>query len=124
MDTALTLYKNFIDDLVDLQQRGDVVAKRVREKHLWPETAAPELVKQNKIIESLSEDDRETMVKMLQAARDGGIHDTLVCLNEQITLNEMRLVINGTELPVEPFGTEMFYDWVARCEGDAWPDEK
>ena len=121
MDNALKLYKKFIDDLVE--RRDDVVARRVRDKLLWPTTAAKNLVQQNKIIESLNEDDRKIVAEMLQEARDSGIHDTLVYLNEQMLLNEMRIVINGTELPVEPFDS-MFYDWVARRDGDIWPDER
>ena len=120
METALQLYKNFIDDLV--KQRNDVVAKRVREKMLWPNTAADDLTRQNKIIKSLSDKDREIIADMLQQAREGGIHDTLVYLSEQINLNGLRIAINGVELPVEPF-SEMFYDWTARCQGNNWPDE-
>jgi len=112
MDMPIQLYKKLIDDLVD--QRDCVLAKRVREKHrLCPQ-----------VIASLSEEVREVIAEMLQDARDGGIHDTLVYLNEEMTLNEMRIVVDDTDLPVEPFGTEMFYDWVARCDGSTWPDEK
>ena len=112
MDIQTKLYKKFIDDLVS--QRDCILAKRVREKH----RSCP------KIIDLLSDEDREAIAKMLQNARDSGIHDILVYLNEQMTLNEMRIVIDGTELPVEPFDTEMFYDWVARRDGDTWPDER
>ena len=28
---------------------------------------------------------------------------------------------NGNKLPVEPFGTALNFDFVARSEGDAWP---
>ena len=114
MDMSTQLYKKLIDDLVG--QRDCVFAKRVREKHL--QHLCPQ------VIASLDDEVKESIAKMLQDARDGGIHDTLVYLNEEMTLNEMRIVLDGTELPVEPFDTEMFYDWVARCNGDAWPDEK
>ena len=111
MSKDIRLYKKFIDDLVS--QRDCVFAKRVRETHLCPQSIA-----------SLDNETKETIAKMLQDARDSGIHDVLVYLNEEMTLNEMRLVLADTELPVEPFDTEIFYDWVARCNGDTWPDEK
>ena len=122
MDVAFDLYKNFIDGLVE--QRDCIYARKIREQRLWPKTAADYLVRQNKVISSLSEEDREIIADMLQGARDSGVHDTLVYLNEEMTFNEMRIVVGSTELPFEPYGTEMFYDWIARCNGDIWPDEK
>jgi len=122
MGTSLDLYKNFIDNIVE--QRDCIYSRRVREKLLWPSTADDNLIKQNNINESLNEENREVVSQMLQDSRDSGIHDVLVYLNEQMLLNGLRIVVDGTELPVEPFGTEMFYDWVARCDSGTWPDEK
>ena len=30
----------------------------------------------------------------------------------------------GIEFAIEPYGTELFWDWVARCEGDEWPENQ
>jgi len=120
---ALNLYKKLIDDLVEVQQQGDVTAARVRKKQLWPTSAASDLVKQNRIIKSLNDEDRETVAEMLQSARDDGIHDVLVYLQEEMDLNDLRITINGTELPVNPFW-DLFHDWQYRCSGESWPDEK
>jgi len=119
---ALDLYKKFIDDLVE--QCDCIYARRVREKLLWPNTAAADLVRQNKVIESLNEENRKIVSEILQNARNSGMHDVLVYLSEQMELSGLRIVIDGIELPVEPFDTSMFYDWIARCNNDTWPDEK
>ena len=123
MESALKLYKKFIDDLVELQQQGDVTANRVRAKNLWPTSAASELVKQNKIIKSLNGENGEIVAEMLQYARDGGIHDVLAYLQEEMDLNDLRITINGVELPVGHFW-DLFHDWQYRRNGESWPDEK
>jgi hypothetical protein len=62
------------------------------------------------------------LADLLQDARDGGIHDVLAYLNDQIALDGLRLTKHGRELPREPFGTELYYDWTRRKESDEWPD--
>jgi hypothetical protein len=47
------------------------------------------------------------------------MHDVLVFLTD----GEYHLVRHGTELAWEPFGTEMYFDFVARSAGDEWPEE-
>jgi hypothetical protein len=61
---------------------------------------------------------------MVQQARDGGIHDELVYLNDEVAIRKLRLVRDGVELAREPFGMEMYCDWWARSQGDTWPDKK
>jgi len=123
MESALKLYKKFIDDLVEIQQQSDITANRIREKNLWSTSADSELVKQNKIIKSLNDDDREIVAEMLQEARDSGIHDVLVYFQEEMDLNDLRITINGVELPVSHFW-DLFHDWQYRRSGESWPDEK
>ena len=115
--SQLDLYKRFIDALVEL--RPDVSAMWLSEKRPWPEL--PENKAINTFVSKLSNEQRAVLGHLLQHARDGGIHDTLAYLNDQINLDGLRLVINGTELPIEPFGTELYYDWTCRREGDPWP---
>ena len=61
---------------------------------------------------------------MVQRSRDGGIHDTLVYLADEINLGGLRLSRNGMELAIEPYGTEMYFDWLARLAGDDWPEHQ
>jgi hypothetical protein len=115
--TLLDDYKALIDALVDF--RPDVTARWVREKRPWPDL--PENRAINEFVGQLSDSEREVLAILLQHARDGGIHDVLAYLNAEVCLKGLRLVRNGRELPVEPFGTELHYDWVCRREGDQWP---
>lgn len=117
-DSPLDFYKRFIDALVEI--RPDVSAMWLRDKRPWPDL--PENQAINAFVSNLSDDHRTILGDLLQDARDGGIHDTLAYLNDQINLGGVRLVCEGTELPVEPFGTELYYDWTCRREGDPWPD--
>jgi uncharacterized protein DUF6547 len=119
MSTPLDEYKTFIDALVKL--RPSVSARRVQEG-VWHREPPPDQVKFNKLLSELSPGQREIVAEIAQGARDSGIHDVLVYLTDQINLRGLRLVRNGVEFPVEPFGTEMYYDWVCRREGDEWPE--
>lgn len=59
----------------------------------------------NELLKELTSDQRET-------------------LTEEIKLRGLRLVRNGIEMAVEPYGTEMYYDWTCRRAGDAWPEHQ
>ena len=115
--SALTKYKSLIDALVE--RKECLLAQRVREGDLWPERAAHSRF--NQIVEMLSQEQRALLGDLLQSARDGGIHDALVVLSEKANLENLRLVQGGEELPHEPYGTEIYYDWCARADGDDWP---
>ena len=121
MDKGLELYKKFIDDLVE--ERECVYAYRFREKVTMPENTE-ELKAENHLVEKLNAEDRMTVSRLLQKARNSGIHDVLRYLNDEILLNNMKISVGGVELPVEPFGSTMYWDWVARIQGNVWPDEK
>ena len=120
MATPLEDYKAMIDDLVN--RRPSVLARWVTEKRDWPDL--PENRDINGFLETLTDSQRAVLADLLQQARDSGIHDVLAYLTDEITLRGLRLARNGQELAVEPFGSEMYYDWVCRREGDTWPDER
>ena len=115
-------YKRFIDDLVDL--RPCVSSQWVLEGRRWPEiNDDPENMAINSFVDSLDEEQKKTLAKMLNDAFDSGIHDVLSYLDNEST-EGLRICKKGKELPLEPFDTEMHYDFVCRSEGDEWPDEK
>jgi hypothetical protein len=121
MDRALLLYRQLVDSLVEL--RPAVAANRARSGvwHREPPDAQQERF--NQLLASLSEEQCTSLAEMLQIVRDGGIHDTLAFLNDHINLRDLRLVYPDSQLPVEPYGTEMHYDWTARVAGHPWPGE-
>lgn len=119
MSTPLQLYKKLLDGLVSI--RTDVLGTWIRDRG-WPDL--PENRKFNDLLAQLTPEQREVVADIAAQARDGGIHDTLVHLHDQICIDGLRLVQNGIELPVEPFDTQLYWDWTARCLGADWPDEQ
>lgn len=119
MKTAVDAYHDFVDALV--ARRECVLAKRVRAGQLWP--AESSLAAFNSLVEGLSEQQRQSVAALLQKARDGGIHDVLAEISERANLKGLGLVQDGVVVPMEPHGTEIYFDWVARCQGEAWPHE-
>lgn len=114
---ALEKYREFVDGLVE--RRDGVLPRWIREKG-WPQL--PENENINALLSRLKPDEREIVAQIAREARDGGIHDTLAYLQEQMDSKNLRLVMDGLELPVSPHDTEIFWDWVARANGDAWPE--
>lgn len=119
MNSALLAYHEFIDDLVS--RRECVLAKRVANGDAWPSSSA--LEKFNTLITELKLEQREAIAQLLTMAREGGIHDSLVALSERMEMQGLRLIEAGAELPFEPYGTEIYFDFVARCAGEGWPHE-
>lgn len=116
-DQPLELYKAFVDDLVE--RSPGPYARWIMEKG-WPETE--ENARVNKVLQELTLEQKEVFALVAQSSRDGGIHDVLVYLSEQINLNGMDISFGGVAMAKEPFDTELYYDWVCRREGDVWPD--
>jgi hypothetical protein len=119
MMNALAIYKTFIDGLV--KRREGVLAQWVRTKG-WPDPPGNREI--NKLLSKLTPEEKEVVAKIVQQAREGGIHDTLVFVNDRVNLNGLRISENSVEMAIEPYGTELYFDWVARCAGDPWPDDQ
>jgi hypothetical protein len=113
---GLELYQNFVDGLA--KRREGTFPKWIQEKG-WP--TLPENQQINALLSKLTPEEKEVVARIARAARDDGIHDTLVFLQEQMDLRNLRLVMDGVELPVSPYHTEIFWDWVARADGAPWP---
>ena len=119
MNPTVAAYHDFVDALV--ARTECVLASRVRSGQVWPETSS--LSKYNSLLEGLASAQREQVAELLQKAREGGIHDVLVELSERSHSVGLRIVQAGAELAHEPHGTELYFDWAARCSGEAWPHE-
>ncbi len=113
---GLEKYRSFVDGLV--KRREGVLPNWIRENG-WP--PFPENEQINALLSRLTPDEKEIVARIAREAREGGIHDSLVFLQEQMDLSNLRLVMDGAELPVSPFGTGIFWDWVARSDGAPWP---
>lgn len=112
---GLDLYKELIDALV-YRTGADALAAWVR-KGSYPDVPGNEDV--NALLGSLTNDQRQIIARMVHDARLGGFHDAIV---EMLCEGGYRLSKNGVELPHEPFGTESYFDYIARLAGQAWPE--
>lgn len=111
MSESVGKYKEFIDELVSLKE--SMPSEWVL-RGRYPDV--PENSYRNEVLGSLSEEQRAEVAKMIQEAKSSGIHDLLALMNDKCSL-----IYQGVKLPGEPFGTELNYDFVARSEGDEWP---
>ncbi len=114
---SLDEYKSMIDELVE--RSGSTKAEWVQ-KGQFPETVENETI--NKVLSGLSSEQKSVIAALINDAKSSGVHDTLAYLSELQNLNDLRISINQIELPVEPFGTELNFDYIARQSGDEWPE--
>ena len=114
-------YKAMIDQLVE-ETRTLGSGGRVREHGSF--SKAPAHREFNRFIESLSEEQREILARMLQEERDGAIHDVLAALSWWIDARGMGFTLNGKPMPVDLSGIGLHGDYVGRCDGWEWPSEK
>jgi uncharacterized protein DUF6547 len=119
MDQGLAAYKAFIDGLVEeaKQECPDAGGLR-RRQPLYPVPSEVER-RYNDLADNLTSEQREFVAHLVQKQWAAATHAILA----YITWNGYRLFQDGVELPKEPFGTDNFWDFMARLNGTAWPDE-
>ena len=113
---AMDEYKSLIDELVE--RSSSTKADWIKAGQ-FPNTAENEAI--NKVLSSLSSEQKNVIADLVNDAKSSGIHDTLAYLSELQNLNNLKISINQSELPVEPFGTELNFDYIARQSGGEWP---
>jgi len=116
MSKAIEEYKQLIDDIVDL--KDSAVSTWVQEKG-FPDI--PDNKKKNEVLSSLTLEQKQFVAELINDAKSSGIHDVLFYLNEQQLNENLKIIKNNVELPIEPFGTEMNFDFIARTQEDDWP---
>ena len=116
MATGLELYKSFIDGLV--KRKNGVLGKWILGNG-YPQAGDNKEI--NELLASLSDKQKEVLAKVVTDARIGGIHDTLAYMNEMMDCDNLVLSQDGQDFPYDQFDS-MHYDFIARCEGDEWPE--
>jgi len=106
-----------IDQLVD--RSSSAKAEWVK-KGLFPETEGNESI--NRVLSSLTSEQKSVIAALINDAKSSGIHDALAYFSELQNLSNLKMSINKSELPIEPFGSELNFDYVARLSGDEWPE--
>jgi hypothetical protein len=114
----IDVYKAIIDQLVDETRRFGA-SSHVAEDGFF--SKAPAHREFNDFILSLSQSQREVLSRMLQAERDGAIHDVLAVLSWWITCRDVSFTVGGEPMPVELSGMGLHGDFIGRRDGWDWP---
>lgn len=112
----LEFYCQFMDDLVS--DLSESIAARRFLAGVWHREPPPDQEKYNRLLNSLTEEQRSILAELFREERTAGIHDLLVYLEER----ELTIQGAGGSFCGSPFGTGMHFDYVARLAGDEWPD--
>lgn len=73
----------------------------------------------NQMADSLSSAQRDWVARLLEEEFQAGAEALLQYLQE----SGCRIHVGGLQLPQQPYGTEMYWDYGARAEGRDWPPE-
>lgn len=119
MSDSLTSYKKFIDGMVDVAKGPSPLAAALREGRPLFVLPSPEERTFNQLANELSAEQKAVLADLLEKERANTVHGVLAFM----TWRKYHLSQEGVELDEEPFGTENFYDFVCRLDGDSWPDE-
>jgi hypothetical protein len=111
---GLEEYKALVDALVATSSAPDATWAR---NGSYPDI--PDNREINALLASLTAAQRDTIARMIQEAKVGGIHDAVVVLLDD---GGYRLSRDGVEVPYQPFGTESHFDYIARLNGQEWPE--
>jgi hypothetical protein len=112
MTKSIQQYKDFIDEIVSIK---DSVNSSWVGRGAYPTTKENE--KRNEILQTLSDVQRKELAKIVQESKEAGIHDLLALIDQNGSV-----IYQGNKLPKEPFGTDLNYDFIARLDGDDWPE--
>lgn len=117
MSDDLDSYKAFVDKLTPFIEEcfkvGDLRGLE------GPESDADSI-----LFSKLNADDHEKINRLFRHAESRGAFRLLERLEELVTSGELKLFWQGRELPSEAYGYDLASDWINRCEGDPWPDER
>ena len=115
MDKGAKIYKDFIDELVDMSRRC-AHEGRIRIGHdPWNNAM-------NAILEKLDDRERTVLANYVLDAYHSAIHDTLFRLEEMRWNLDMTITADGALLPIGDY-EGIHCDYIGRREDWEWPDE-
>lgn len=117
--TPLDAYKAIIDQLVEETTNG-IGERLIRQLGVYSKASAN--AEANEFVQSLSNDQRLLLAKMLRDERVGTIHDFLADLTWWFTCRDVRLTFHGQPMP---FGASegIHGDYIGRLNGWKWPED-
>lgn len=114
-------YRAIIDQLAR-ESKVSVTANRVRSGVLFPETMGGEPGPRdiNALLAALTPAHRETLARLLESERTGGVHDALVTLEWWASTRGLGLTFRGEPIDLDRYETP-HGDFVGRLDDWEWP---
>lgn len=118
MDNGTKSYQELVDTLVD-KSKSCVAANWALNGEA--KGVSEHISKLNEVFSKLTIEERETLAKYVLDAYSDGIYDTLCELEWYIDCKEMKISVEGEELPTTKF-EGLGNDFIGRCEGWEWTE--
>lgn len=112
MDKGTKLYQELVDTIVK-KSKSCVHANRARNSEAKGNSDDAE--KLNLLFAKLTEEEREVLANFAQHAYSDGIYDVLCELEWYIDCKDMKIIVDGEELPTTKF-EGLGNDFIGRCE--------
>ena len=122
--SALPMYKEYIDNLVNFYARNSVIAQQILTEEDIKYCSSYEFRGEDieSLLKSLSPEHKRTFGRLLLKERYRGIYDTLLTLGELID-NGFRFILKGELLPTGLLGNSPADDFMKRYLGCGWLDD-
>ena len=118
MDKGMRHYYELIDELVKMS--GSCADAANVEKGAVRGMDAEEGI--NGILAKLTGEERKVLARYVLSTYQSGIYDVLVHLEWLRECKEMKIFVEGEELPAGQY-EGLPCDYIGRCKGWEWPDE-
>ena len=118
MDNGVKIYQELVDSLVDIS-KNCVDAKWAIDGKAKGDDE--HIAKLNKLFAKLSAEDREVLAEYASNAYMSGIYDALCEIEWYIDCRDMKITVEGEELPATKF-EGLGNDFIGRRDAWEWPE--
>lgn len=119
MNQGTKIYQQIIDNLVKKSKNCTDANWALNGE---AKGSSENISKLNALFSKLTIEEREILAKYALNAYSSGIYDTLCDLEWYIECKEMKITVEGIELPTTKF-EGLGNDFIGRCEGWEWTEE-
>lgn len=118
MDNGTKLYQELVDTIVKMS-KSCVHANWAR--NCEAKGNSDDVEKLNSLFAKLTAEEREVLANYALQAYSDGIYDVLCELEWNIDCKDMKIIVEGEELPTTKF-EGLGNDFIGRCEDWEWPE--
>ncbi|WP_425512233.1 DUF6547 family protein [Xanthomonas arboricola] len=118
----ISIYRDIIDQLVSETRMYSALAKRAEANEPFPVESEQSAF--NRLLSSLTREQRTLLSETLLQERHSAIHDTLAALTWWIDSRGIGLTVHDQPMPVDLSGMGLHGDYVGRADGWEWPSDE